>query len=464
MSIAVLDIGKTNVKLVVVDGDGTERHSVTRPNRALPGPPYPNADVEGIWSWLLEALADAGRDHAIDTIVPVAHGACAALIAGNELALPVLDYEHDGPDRVHRAYADAIDPFAQTLSPLLRTGLNVGKQLFWQRHAFPEAFARATTLLMWPQYWSWRLSGVAAAEVTSLGCHTHLWRPDEGAPSGFAEREGLAALLPPLRSAWDCLGPIRPEVAAQTGLDPACRILCGIHDSNASYLPHIARRPPPFTVLSTGTWVICMAAGGAIDRLDERRDMLANVDAAGAAVPCARFMGGREFATLAGTQAPAVPAGIADVQAVIDAGTLALPSFAPESGPFQGREGRIVGTAPRTSAGRAALASLYCALVARTCLDALAAAGPILVEGSFARNTAFLGILAALRPEQAVFAVGDATGTVSGAALLAAWPDAPVRMPAAAPVEPLPVRGLSALADRWRAGCADAPSAAVRKL
>ena len=43
-----------------------------------------------------------------------------------------------------------------------------------------------------------------------------------------------------------------------------------------------------------------MAAGGALDRLDAGRDMLANVDALGDPVPCARFMGGREFALIAG--------------------------------------------------------------------------------------------------------------------------------------------------------------------
>ena len=28
---------------------------------------------------------------------------------------------------------------------------------------------------MYPQYWAYRLTGVLANEVTSLGCHTDLW-------------------------------------------------------------------------------------------------------------------------------------------------------------------------------------------------------------------------------------------------------------------------------------------------
>ena len=80
-------------------------------------------------------------------------------------------------------------------------------------------------------------------------------------------------------------------------------MVAGIHDSNASYLPHLVARAAPFTVLSTGTWVIAMAAGAGIDRLDPAADMLANVDARGQPVPTARFMGGREVELVAGADA-----------------------------------------------------------------------------------------------------------------------------------------------------------------
>ena len=56
----------------------------------------------------------------------------------------------------------------------------------------------------------------------------------------------------------------------------------------------------PFSVVSTGTWVIAMAVGGAAVELDPARDTLVNVNAFGEPVPSARFMGGREFATLVG--------------------------------------------------------------------------------------------------------------------------------------------------------------------
>lgn len=56
--IAVIDIGKTNAKLALVDlVTLTEIAVVTRPNKILAGPPWPHFDVEGHWQFLLAALA-----------------------------------------------------------------------------------------------------------------------------------------------------------------------------------------------------------------------------------------------------------------------------------------------------------------------------------------------------------------------------------------------------------------------
>ena len=58
-------------------------------------------------------------------------------------------------------------------------------------------------------------------------------------------------------------------------------------------------------------------------------------------------------------------------------------------------------------------------------LDKLEASGPVLVEGSFTRNAAFCGLLAALRPGQPIHATDDPSGTARGAWLLARWADRP---------------------------------------
>ena len=418
-AVAVVDIGKSNVKLALFAPDGTLLWERSTPNSVLAGPPYPHADVATTWSFVLAALRDANATHPIEAIVPTTHACAGAFIDEGNLVLPVMDYEFGGVEEIEPFYALLRPPYAETLSPKLPRGLNLGKQIAWQRARFPEVVARAKHYLTYPQYWSWRLSGVAASEVTMQGAHTDLWAPLRRGPSSLAAKLDLPRLMPPFRSAWDRLGVVKAEVAALTGVGRETSVLCGVHDSNASLLPHLASREPPFTIVSTGTWVILMAPGIGLDRLEEADDMLANVDVEGRPVACARFMGGREYGEIVG-DARGNP-DEASLARVIKSGVMALPSFAAQGGPFASRKGQIHGKV--AIADRPALATLYVALMSNLMLTRLGAnAGDLIIEGSFAANASFCQSLAAMRVSQRVFAGSDAAGTARGAALLAQWP------------------------------------------
>jgi sugar (pentulose or hexulose) kinase len=336
----------------------------------------------------------------------------------------VLDYEHDAPfvsDSDNR-YRELRPEFAQTFSPALPCGLNLGRQLWWQAQRFPNEFESADRILFYPQYWAWRLSGVMASEVTSIGCHTDLWNPARADWSSLVDRQNWRRLFPELRPAGDVLGTITSEVAQRTGLAPSTQVLNGIHDSNASYYRHLSRYgEQPFSVLSTGTWVVAMGGSAPLSRLDENRDCLANVDVHGKPVPCSRFMGGREYEALLAAasslpQASTPP--LSAVRTLIEQNTFALPSFAPTSGPFAGRAGSVHGPAPRTDMEAAALAALYLALMSDTCLSLIGSKGDVHVEGKLGADQTFLSILSALRPEQTICITDDASGTAVGAVLL----------------------------------------------
>ena len=210
---------------------------------------------------------------------------------------------------------------------------------------FPTSLRGLTSILTYPQYWAFRLSGVRANEATSLGCHTDLWNFRARDFSSLVDRMGWRELMAPVRRADESLGPILPEIAVATGLAADTPVLCGIHDSNASLLPHLIGRATPFSVVSTGTWVISMAIGDADIELDPARDTLVNVNAFGEPVPSARFMGGREFETLLGDR-PAQPSD-ADVEAVLAEQILLTPSVQQGSGPFAGRQAEWVGGEPQ---------------------------------------------------------------------------------------------------------------------
>lgn len=450
----VLDIGKTNAKLTLLDAAGAILAEQRCPNHIVHAGPYPHHDTERLWDWLQSTLAALARLAHVTAIVPVTHGATAALVDEAGLVLPILDYESTLPQALAADYASLRPPFAASLSPRLPCGLNLGLQLYWLAKTYPQEFSRARHILTYPQYWAWRLSGVAASEVTSLGCHTDLWQPQQGAAqqgsySALVQRMAWTPLFPPLQSAWTPLGPVLPQWRESNGLPPECQVLCGIHDSNASLLRYLdaQEQAQPRTVLSTGTWAIAAALGAPLDRLDETADMLANVNALGQPVACMRFMGGREFAVLAGAS-PQV-CGVDDIARLVRQGSLALPCFAESGGPFVGQAGRLAGPAPRTPAERYALATLYCALMSDYCLDTLGAQGPVTVEGSFTDNPHFAALLAALRPGQAVAVSPDASGTTCGGWMLHRWGAAPAMPAAAVPTQALD--GLAAYRAQWRA-------------
>lgn len=425
----VVDVGKTLSKVTLWTRDGRMLDRRVRPNELVEQDGIRRLDMAGIQSWLPGVLREFAG-HPIEAIVPVGHGAGFVAITDQGAAFPPLDYEQPLPDEVLSAYREERDAFALTGSPALPSGLNLGAQVYWMDQLYPAEMARST-LVPWAQYWAWFLSGKAVSEVTSLGCHTDLWAPEEARFSPMAQRLGWAERFAPVAKAADVVGTLRPEIAAATGLSEGIKVLAGIHDSNAALLAargfaEIARKEA--TILSTGTWFIAMrlpAETFSIGRLAADRDTLVNVDAYGWPVPSARFMGGREIETVIQLDTrrvdikPDQPRLLEAVPALLDRGTMMLPTLAPGFGPFPSGEARWLDP-PAEWAGtwyaRRAAICLYAALVADASLDLIGSRERLLIEGRFAEAEVFVRALAALRPETQVY-VANAHNDVSFGAL-----------------------------------------------
>lgn len=456
----VVDIGKTHVKLHRLNQAFESVQSQKMANTPLQSGLYPHADVTRIWQWLVAGIKGMAAEFDIEAISVTTHGATAALInrhANDEegLVLPILDYEFRGIEVCNADYEKVRPAFTETHSPALPGGLNIGRQLYWQQQMFPSDFASASDILMYPQYWVWRMTGKCVSEVTSLGCHSDLWSPSAGDFSSLPAAMAWSHLFPSVESAWTHLGNAQPSFCAATGLTKNCRIYAGIHDSNASFLRYRRTKGnQPFTVASTGTWTIVMAAGVPLDTLDSSRDMLANVDVTGQPVACARFMGGREFEAVCVLSGAALdePFGHAELQHLLDQGVMVAPEFSGGSGPFGGRKGRLIGSVPAGSGS--ALATLYCALVMDYQLDLLDSQGELYIEGAFLKNPQFCAVLAQLRSDTSVWMSKDTTGTVQGCARLMCWDSFDCPMDAS-PVRATALNGLSSYRAQWRQLTAD---------
>ena len=452
-AVAVLDVGKSDVRLLAIS-QGRVLSVRSAPNEVRRGKPYPSCDTEHIWRWMTAALADLGERFAIQAIVPTSYGSTAALIDAAELVLPILDYATDPPPEIAAAYVEIAPWFEECFCPVNPASVTLGRQLFWLSREFPDAFARARWILPFAQYWAWGLSGVPACEVTSLGAQTQLWNPRERAVSSLVRQQGWADKFPPLRNAWEVLGPLQFEIASKCELPAEIPVLCGIYASGANFARYLAAGLDDFTLVSTGEWLVAYQPHLSLDQLEPLRDTAANVDLLGRPIACARFMGGREYALIAGPGCATARAEMADVEALIAAGTMALPSFTSGGGPFPGTsgKGRIVGAASGPGPARAALASLYLALMASACLDLLRSRGRVIVDGPFADDHLFTRLLAALRPGQPVAVSTQRHGAALGAALLWGWAERTGPVPVDLTPAPAPrIAGLAPYERRWRA-------------
>lgn len=384
--LAIFDLGKTNAKMILRDrGQRTDLDARSIPNTVLAGGPYPHFDIPALQNFVLASLAEFARSGPIDAIMVSTHGAGIACMAGDDLALPVLDYEHDGPDACAAAYDAIRRDQARTGSPRMPRGLNLGAQLHWLAHTRPEEMAQVDRLLFWPQYWSHWFSGIAVSEIAYAGCHTDLWDLDAGT---YLDLPGLGldlpALMPPLARSGAALGPLRRDLCDRIGLERAPLVLNGGHDSSLALVPAALDHDGPVTVLSTGTWICGFSLNGGAGSGLSGPGQMVSLDTRGQPVPNMRFMGGQILARLtSASEAAAAVATPERIEGVFDAGTAWLADA----------DGAPVDPATLPRAARTDVISRLLARETVAGLRAIGAAGPVLIDGPFAGNAAYRQVL-----------------------------------------------------------------------
>ncbi len=422
--VAVVDLGKTNSKVAVVDTASAEEISVIKQASAVEtSGVYPSLCHETIEAFVTESLSSLSASYKIDAITVTTHGATAALIdSSGKLALPVLDYEFQDIDELRDEYDQYRPPFAESGSPKLPGGLNIGAQLYWQSTKFPSEFASTQCVLTWPQYWIFRLGGQRSNDVTSLGCHTDLFDPRQNRYSSLVDTMGWRSLMPSTIRSGQASGTLDPVLAKRIGLSPTIPIFSGIHDSNASLVPHLITQPSPFTVVSTGTWFIVMAIGDTPIELDENRDSLLNVNAMGQCVPSARFMGGRER-ELTHMSSEVTDDALNKLLSNVEAPSMLMPSVVQGTGPYPKVASRWIGASclDNPEVHDCALA-LYLALMTNECMEMIDGKGPTYIEGPLAHDRQYAQMLMAISGRPVLISDSE-TGTSIGAAMLISPPD-----------------------------------------
>ncbi len=233
-----IDFGSQSLRALLADASGRTVHVAVRPTpvRDL-GAGCAEYDCDQAWHDIATILGElAARIPAGGTVAGIAAAsvgeACVLLDGAGRVLAPVLAWF----DRRTEPVADMLAQTLGTDAVYERTGQAIDStltlcKLLWHRQADPALFSRVEKVLNIADWIAFRLCGEAATDP-SLASRTLCMDLRTGAWSRpLLEAVQLdPALLPKIRPSGTALGPVRPEVLAQTGLPGRPVVGVGGHD------------------------------------------------------------------------------------------------------------------------------------------------------------------------------------------------------------------------------------------
>lgn len=255
--IAVFDIGKTNKKLLLLDEDYNvifEKSARLEESKDEDG--FPCENVQALVNFLYESIEEAMRYRYYQVVALnfSAYGASFVYLDhNNKVICPLYNYLKPFPENLKKKFYDDYDGEVEfsrhTSSPVLGN-LNSGMQLYRLKHEKPEIFKQIKTALHLPQFLSYLFTKQPVSEITSIGCHTNLWKFESKTYHPWVAQEEITDKLPPLRTANTFIDVIYDGHKLTVGT--------GLHDSSAALIPYLIRFDSPFILVSTGTWCIAL--------------------------------------------------------------------------------------------------------------------------------------------------------------------------------------------------------------
>ena len=255
--ILIFDIGKTNKKLFLFD----EAYKIVyeesiQLNETKDEDGFACEDVHALTSWIQQKFAEIllRKDIEVKAVNFSAYGASMVhLNESKKIITPLYNYLKPFPSTLqqqfYNTYGGEILMAKQTASPVLGN-LNSGLQLYRLKYEKPEVYHQIKYSLHLPQYISFIISSATTSDITSIGCHTHLWDFKKNTYHQWVYKEKIRAKFPAIYRDEKIINIINGHKKVPVGI--------GLHDSSAALIPYLNSFAEPFVLLSTGTWCISL--------------------------------------------------------------------------------------------------------------------------------------------------------------------------------------------------------------
>jgi xylulokinase len=251
-----IDVGSTNVKVVLTEASGLVVTSASRPLRTERDGDVSTQDPEALWEAVAGAVAEltaAEPDAAADV---AAVGVCSQYSSivpvdaeGTPVAELVMWSDQRGTDHAWDVLAKegAFETFVEHHGiPPLGTGLSHGHLLHLQLDR-PDVHERTAAWLEPMDYVNARLTGRLAANQATMFTSQVIDNRELGRTEYDDELVSLSGLdadrLPPLLALDEPVGALRDDVAARLGLPTGTVVYAGLSDTHTGAVATDATKP-----------------------------------------------------------------------------------------------------------------------------------------------------------------------------------------------------------------------------
>jgi sugar (pentulose or hexulose) kinase len=295
--ILIFDIGKTNKKLLLFDESyNMVYESIEQFQEIKDEDGFEGEDVIILKEWMLNSFAEIMQNTAfeIKAINFSGYGASFVLLDNNNKEIiPLYNYlkpfDKKLKEHFYSKYGGEQEVAKVTASPVLGN-LNSGMQLYRIKYELPSKFDKLKTALHLPQYLSFLFTQQLFSDITSIGCHTHLWNFNTKQYHTWVSQEGIFEKLAPIKKCDEITLVNFPAYNKQL------KVGVGIHDSSAALVPYIHSFQSPYVLISTGTWSISLNPfnHSILTEAELKQDCLCFLSYAGNPIKASRLFAGNE--------------------------------------------------------------------------------------------------------------------------------------------------------------------------
>ena len=260
-----IDIGTTGTKSLLFSEEGTLIGSAYRSYpTAMPGLDRREQDPEDWWRAVVETVREVCTEPDICRNVAgislsLQGGTMAPVDENFYPVRPAMVWSDKRCDAQKEAYLREVGE-AETM--YRKTGWKLGDcrnacQIRWMRDNEPENFARTRMFLSVPDYISWRMTGIAACDLSDAGINqladirAGKYDPQLLAYAGIMEEQ-----LPKLLRSGEVIGNLTAAAAEELGLTTDCILAAGAHDQYAVALGAGACKAGDILIGSGTAWVV----------------------------------------------------------------------------------------------------------------------------------------------------------------------------------------------------------------